>query len=128
VGAAHSRGLRYGAEIFHALKKVLKAAALPPPSATRAASRPTCRPTRAAIEVILEAIEKAGYKPGEDIYLALDVAASEFYEDGKYVLEGEGRTLDAADGRPATRTGASKYPIITIEDGLAEGDWDGWKR
>jgi enolase len=77
--------------------------------------------------VILEAIDKAGYKAGKDIYLGMDVAASEFYEDGMYNLKGEGRKLDAAGMTDLLIDWCSKYPIISIEDGLAEGDWDGWK-
>jgi enolase len=81
----------------------------------------------AAVEVVLEAIEKAGFKPGGDIYLGLDAASSEFYKDGKYALAGEGRTLDAQGMTDLLADWVSQYPILSIEDGMAEGDWDGWK-
>ena len=101
---------------------------MPPGWVTRADSLPDLPSNEAAIEAILEAIHKAGFKAGSDIYLGMDVAASEFYEDGIYNLAGEGRKLDSDGLTDLLLDWVNKYPIITIEDGLAEGDWDGWKR
>ncbi|AHF02886.1 enolase [Marichromatium purpuratum 984] len=128
VGATSIReAVRYGAEIFHALKSVLHARGLATSVGDEGGFAPDLASNEAAIEVILEAIEKAGYKAGEDIFLALDVAASEFYEDGQYHLKGEGRTLDAEGMVDLLESWVDRYPILSIEDGLAEGDWDGWK-
>ena len=128
VGAANMReAVRYGAEVFHALKKVLHGRGLATAVGDEGGFAPDLPSNEAAIEVILEAIEKAGYKAGQDIYLGMDVASSEFYEGGKYVLKGEGRTLDADGMVDLLLDWVGKYPIITIEDGLAEGDWAGWK-
>jgi enolase len=128
VGAPTMReAVRYGAEVFHALKKVLNGRGLATGVGDEGGFAPDLPSNEAAIEVILEAIEKAGYRPGEDIYLGMDVASSEFYEDGVYRLKGEGRSLDSAGMTDLLLDWVGKYPIITIEDGLAEGDWDGWK-
>jgi enolase len=128
VGASSIReAVRYGAEVFHALKKVLHGRGLATAVGDEGGFAPDLPSNEAAIEVILEAIEKAGYKAGQDIYLGMDVASSEFYEGGKYVLKGEGRTLDADGMVDLLLDWVGKYPIITIEDGLAEGDWAGWK-
>ncbi|NKN34479.1 phosphopyruvate hydratase [Marichromatium bheemlicum] len=128
VGASSIReAVRYGAEVFHALKSVLHARGLATSVGDEGGFAPDLASNEAAIEVILEAIEKAGYKAGEDIFLALDVAASEFYEDGQYHLKGEGRTLDAEGMVDLLESWVDRYPILSIEDGLAEGDWDGWK-
>jgi enolase len=128
VGAANMReAVRYGAEVFHSLKKVLHGRGLATAVGDEGGFAPDLPSNEAAIEVILEAIDKAGYKAGQDIYLGMDVASSELYEDGKYVLKGEGRTLDASGMVDLLLDWVGKYPIITIEDGLAEGDWDGWK-
>ena len=128
VGAANMReAVRYGAEVFHALKKVLHGRGLATAVGDEGGFAPDLPSNEAAIEVILEAIEKAGYKAGQDIYLGMDVASSELYEGGKYVLKGEGRTLDADGMVDLLLDWVGKYPIITIEDGLAEGDWAGWK-
>ncbi|KXX64322.1 phosphopyruvate hydratase [Marichromatium gracile] len=128
VGATSIReAVRYGAEVFHALKSVLHARGLATSVGDEGGFAPDLESNEAAIEVILEAIEKAGYKAGEDIFLALDVAASEFYEDGQYHLKGEGRTLDAEGMVDLLESWVDRYPILSIEDGLAEGDWDGWK-
>ncbi|EIC21836.1 phosphopyruvate hydratase [Thiorhodovibrio frisius] len=128
VGAPSIReAVRYGAEVFHALKSVLKGRGLATSVGDEGGFAPDLPSNEAAIEVILEAIEKAGYKAGQDIYLGMDVAASEFYENGRYNLKGEGRTLDAAGMTDLMLEWCAKYPIISIEDGLAEGDWDGWK-
>src|SRR5262245_36784137 len=122
-------GLRAGAEVFHALKSVLKGRKLNTAVGDEGGFAPDLRSNEEAITVILSAIEKAGYKPGADVALALDVAASEFYKDGQYVLEGEGGRRCSADeliGLYATWT--DRYPIASIEDGLHEDDWAGWAR
>ncbi|EGV18326.1 phosphopyruvate hydratase [Thiocapsa marina] len=129
VGAPSIReAVRYGAEVFHALKSVLHGRGLGTAVGDEGGFAPDLPSNEAAIEAILEAIHKAGFKAGSDIYLGMDVAASEFYTDGKYHLKGEGRTLDSDGMTDLLLEWVDKYPIITIEDGLAEGDWDGWKR
>ncbi len=128
VGAPSLReAVRWGAEVFHALKAVLNGRGLATAVGDEGGFAPDLPSNEAAIGVILEAIEKAGYKAGQDIYLGMDVAASEFYEDGVYNLKGEGRKLDAAGMTDLLLDWVGQYPIISIEDGLAEGDWDGWK-
>jgi enolase len=128
VGASSLReAVRWGAEVFHALKAVLNARGLATAVGDEGGFAPDLPSNEAAIEVILEAIEKAGYQAGKQIFLGMDVAASEFYTDGRYELKGEGRTLDAAGMTDLLLDWCSKYPIISIEDGLAEGDWAGWK-
>ncbi len=129
VGAPSMReAVRYGAEVFHALKSVLKSRGLATGVGDEGGFAPDLPSNEAAIEAILEAIQKAGFKAGADIFLGMDVAASEFYENGLYNLAGEGRKLDSDGLTDLLLDWASKYPILTIEDGLAEGDWDGWKR
>ncbi|MBK1703707.1 phosphopyruvate hydratase [Halochromatium glycolicum] len=128
VGAPSLReAVRWGAEVFHALKAVLNGRGLATAVGDEGGFAPDLPSNEAAIEVILEAIEKAGYKAGQDIYLGMDVASSEFYENGQYHLKGEGRTLDAAGLTDLLLNWVGQYPIISIEDGLAEGDWEGWK-
>jgi enolase len=128
VGAPSIReAVRYGAEVFHALKSVLKGRGLSTGVGDEGGFAPDLSSNEAAIEAILEAIDKAGFKAGSDIYLGMDVAASEFYEDGVYNLAGEGRKLDSAGMTELLVDWVNKYPILTIEDGQAEGDWDGWK-
>ena len=127
-GAASFReGLRMGAEVFHSLKKVLKSRGLNTAVGDEGGFAPNLESNEAAIQVIMEAIEKAGYAPGDDVALALDVASSEFYKDGVYNLTGEGRTLNADEMAGFYGELVSKYPILSIEDGLAEDDWAGWK-
>jgi len=129
VGAGSIReAVRYGAEVFHALKSVLHARGLATAVGDEGGFAPDLASNEAAIEAILEAIHKTGFKLGSDIYLGLDVAASEFYKDGQYVLKGEGRTLSSDGLIDLLADWVAKYPILSIEDGLAEGDWDGWKR
>jgi enolase len=129
VGAPSIReAVRYGAEVFHALKAVLHGRGLATAVGDEGGFAPDLPSNEAAIEAILEAIHKAGFKAGSDIYPGMDVAASEFYADGKYHLKGEGRTLDSDGMTELLLDWVDKYPILTIEDGLAEGDWDGWKR
>ena len=128
VGAASMReAIRYGAEVFHALKSVLHGRGLATSVGDEGGFAPDLPSNEAAIEVILEAIEKAGYKAGQDIYLGMDVASSEFYEDGVYNLAGEGRTLDSSGLTELLLGWVKQYPIISVEDGMAEGDWAGWK-
>jgi enolase len=128
VGAGSLReAVRYGAEVFHALKAVLAAQGMATSVGDEGGFAPNLASNEAAIEVILQAIEKAGYKAGSDIYLGLDVAASEFYRDGVYDLAGEGRKLDSAGLIDLLARWVDQYPILSIEDAMAEGDWDGWK-
>ena len=122
-----SEALRAGTEIFHALKSVLKGKGLNTAVGDEGGFAPDLKSNEQAIETILEAIAKTGYEAGKDVYLGLDVASSEFYKDGAYHLEGEGRVLTPAQLIEFYAGWCEKYPIITIEDGMAEGDWDGWK-
>jgi enolase len=129
VGAGSLReAVRYGAEVFHALKAVLAAQGMATSVGDEGGFAPNLASNEAAIEVILTAIDKAGFQAGRDIYLGLDVAASEFYKDGLYDLAGEGRKLDAAGLIDLLAGWVDQYPILSIEDAMAEGDWDGWKR
>ncbi|MBN9366446.1 MAG: phosphopyruvate hydratase [Comamonadaceae bacterium] len=129
VGAPSFReALRWGAEVFHALKKIIHDKGMSTAVGDEGGFAPSVENHEAAIQLILEAIDKAGYTAGEQIVLGLDCAASEFYKDGKYVLEGEGSIqLTAQQWTDMLATWVDKYPIISIEDGMAEGDWDGWK-
>jgi len=129
VGAPSFReALRWGAEVFHALKKIINDKGMPTSVGDEGGFAPNVANHEAAIQLILEAIDKAGYTAGEQIVLGLDCAASEFYKDGKYVLEGEGGIqLTAQQWTDMLALWVDKYPIISIEDGMAEGDWDGWK-
>ncbi|ARV18067.1 Enolase [Curvibacter sp. AEP1-3] len=128
VGAPSFReALRWGAEVFHALKKILHDKGISTAVGDEGGFAPNVENHEAAILMILEAIDKAGYVAGEQIALGLDCAASEFYKDGKYELEGEGLSLTAQEWTDMLATWVDKYPIISIEDGMAEGDWDGWK-
>jgi enolase len=128
VGASSIReAVRYGAEVFHALKSVLGSRGLATGVGDEGGFAPDLKSNEEAIEVILQAIEKTGFKAGEDIYLGLDVASSEFYKDGKYVLASEGRSLDAAEFADFLTGWVDQYPIISIEDGMDESDWAGWK-
>ncbi|MDR1075841.1 MAG: phosphopyruvate hydratase [Xanthomonadaceae bacterium] len=122
-----SEALRAGAEIFHALKSVLKASGLSTAVGDEGGFAPDFRSNVEALDAILEAIGKAGYKAGEDILLGLDVASTEFYENGKYQLIGEGKRLTSEQFVDFLADWVAQYPIITIEDGMAENDWDGWK-
>jgi enolase len=128
VGAPTFReAIRYGAEVFHALKKIIDAKGMTTAVGDEGGFAPNVASHEAALQMILEAIEKAGFKPGEQIALGLDCAASEFHKDGKYHLEGEGMVLSAGEWTDILATWVGKYPIVSIEDGMAEGDWDGWK-
>ena len=128
VGAQSFReALRCGAEVFQALKKLIDGKGMSTAVGDEGGFAPNLPTHAAAIEFILQAIEKAGYTPGQDVVLALDCASSEFCKDGKYVLESEGLTLDSAGFTDYLANLADKYPIISIEDGMAESDWAGWK-
>jgi len=122
-----SEALRAGVEIFHALKSVLKSRGLATAVGDEGGFAPDLKSNEEAIETILEAIGKAGYKAGDDVWLGLDAASSEFYENGKYNLQGEGKRLSSEQLVEFFAGWCAKYPIVTIEDGMAEGDWDGWK-
>jgi len=122
-----AEALRMGAEVFHALKGVLKARGYFTGVGDEGGFAPSLKSNREALELIAEAVGKAGYKLGNDLVLALDCAASEFFKDGKYVLEGEHKTLDRAQLAELYAGWARDFPIVSIEDGYAEDDWDGWK-
>ena len=128
VGAPRfSEAMRWGVEVFHALKALLKSRRLSTAVGDEGGFAPDLPSNEAAIEVILAAIEKAGFKPGSDIALGLDVASSEFYKDGHYELASEGKRFDSAQFVDHLARWVDAYPIVTIEDGMAEGDWDGWE-
>jgi len=127
VGAPNFReALRYGAEIFHTLKKVLHERGLATAVGDEGGFAPNLPSNEAALETILEAVERAGFKAGRDVYLGLDVASSEFFANGTYTLESEHRQFTSAQFVDYLEGLVNRYPIITVEDGMAEGDWDGW--
>jgi enolase len=127
VGApSFGEALRYGAEIFHTLKKILNERGMSTAVGDEGGFAPDLPSNAAALEMILQAIDKAGYKAGRDVWLGLDVASSEFHKDGRYVLEAEGRRFTSTEFTAYLADLVSRYPIITVEDGMAEGDWDGW--
>jgi enolase len=128
LGAPSFReALRYGAEVFHALKKIIDKKGMPTTVGDEGGFAPDLASNEAALELLMEAIKGAGYTPGTDIAIALDCAASEFWKDGKYVLASEGRTLTSEQMTDMLAKWCDKYPIISIEDGMSEHDWDGWK-
>ena len=128
VAAANIReAVRMGAEVFHTLKKELTAAGLSTGIGDEGGFAPNIGSTREALDFIMNSIKKAGYTPGSDIYLALDCAATEYYKDGKYVLAGEGKSLSSEENAKYLEALVNDYPIISIEDGMDEDDWDGWK-
>jgi enolase len=129
VGApTMAEAIRYGAEIFHSLKKVLSDQGMNTAVGDEGGFAPDLPSNEAAISVILQAVEKAGYKPGEDIFIGIDAASSEFYKDGKYTLASENKVMDAGQFIDMLDSWVSKYPILSIEDGMDESDWDGWKQ
>ncbi|HZY20698.1 MAG TPA: phosphopyruvate hydratase [Ramlibacter sp.] len=129
VGAPSFReAVRYGAEVFHALKKIIHDKGMSVAVGDEGGFAPNVENHEAAIGMILQAIEAAGYRPGEQIALGLDCAASEFYRDGRYHVEAEGQVLEAGAWTDILASWVDKYPIISIEDGMAEGDWDGWRQ
>ena len=119
--------VRMGSEVFHTLKKELSGAGMSTGLGDEGGFAPELGSTREALDFILKSIEKAGYKPGEDIYLALDCAATEYFKDGKYVLAGQRKTLSPEENAAYLQALVADYPIISIEDGMSEDDWDGWK-
>jgi enolase len=128
LGAPSFReALRWGAEVFHTLKKLIDSKGWPTQVGDEGGFAPDLKSNEDALKLLMEAITKAGYKPGEQIALALDCAASEFFKDGRYHLEGEGLTLASSELVELWADWAARYPIISIEDGMAENDWEGWK-
>jgi len=128
VGAdTFSNALKMCAEVYHTLKKILKDKGYSTAIGDEGGFAPDLKSNEEAILIIIEAIEKAGYKPGKDMFIALDPASSEYYKDGKYVLEHEGKSLTSEEMVDFFENWVNKYPIISIEDGMAEEDWDGWK-
>lgn len=126
--SSFSKALRMGAEVFHTLKKVLKSKGLNTAVGDEGGFAPNLKSNGEAMDVLMQAIEAAGYKPGEDIYIALDAAASEFCKDGEYILAAEEKPKKSSDELIAYyEDWAKRYPLISLEDGMAEGDWDGWK-
>jgi enolase 1/2/3 len=128
VGApTFAAALRAGAEIFHTLKAQLKSAKLNTNVGDEGGFAPNLKSAEAALDFVMQAISKAGYKPGGDVMLALDCAATEFYKDGSYVYEGEGKKRSKQEQVDYLAQLVGKYPIVSIEDGMAEDDWEGWK-
>lgn len=125
--SSFSEGLRWGTEIFHHLKDVLKSKGMSTNVGDEGGFAPSLNSNDEAIEVVLEAIKKAGFEPGKDVFIALDAASSEFYKNGKYIFESTGEERTSAEMVAFWKDWCDKYPIISIEDGLAEDDWDGWK-
>jgi len=129
VGAPSlSEAIRYGAEVFHALKKVLNSRGLNTAVGDEGGFAPDLPSNEAAIEVILEAVDKAGYKAGGDMFIGIDAASSEFYKNGRYELTSEGKSLTSEEFIDVLASWVDKYPILSIEDGMDENDWDGWKK
>ena len=127
VGAPSFReALRWGAEVFHALKAVLKKQGMNTAVGDEGGFAPNLPSNEAALDVVMEAIRQAGYTPGKDLYIALDCASSEFYKDGKYVLEAEGKSFTSNEMADKLADWVNRYPIVSIEDGMDESDWDGW--
>ncbi|WP_026886181.1 phosphopyruvate hydratase [Clostridium beijerinckii] len=122
-----SEALRMCAEVYHTLKKILNDKGYSTGIGDEGGFAPNLKSNQEALDVIIEAVDKAGYKAGEEIFIAIDAASSEYYKDGKYVLEHEGRTLTSAEMVDFFEDWVNKYPIISIEDGMAEEDWEGWK-
>ncbi len=125
--AQFSEALRCGVEIFHALKEVLLARGLNTAVGDEGGFAPSCKSNEEGMQLIMEAIELAGYLPGEQVMLGVDVASSEFYQNGKYYLQAEGRTLDSSEFAEYLQAWANRYPIVSIEDGMDEADWAGWE-
>ncbi|HEY6823212.1 MAG TPA: phosphopyruvate hydratase, partial [Steroidobacteraceae bacterium] len=129
VGAPSFReALRYGAEVFHALRQLLAARGLSIAVGDEGGFAPSLESNEAALTLILQAIERAGFRAGQDVYLGLDVASSEFFRNGRYELAGEQRSFSAAAFSDYLADLAARYPIISIEDGMSEADWDGWSQ
>ena len=128
IGAPTFReAMRYGAEVFHALKKIIDARGMPTTVGDEGGFAPNLESNEAALELLMQAIDQAGYTAGTDIAVALDCAASEYFKDGRYALDGEGQSYTSQQMVDVLATWCDKYPIISIEDGMSEHDWDGWK-
>jgi enolase len=127
AGKTCAEAIRMGSEVFHTLKKALQDAGQNTGVGDEGGFAPNLKSADDALGFIVKAIEKAGYKPGEDIVLGLDCAATEYFKNGKYVMEGEGKTLDSAANSKFLADLVKRYPIVSIEDGMAEDDWEGWK-
>jgi enolase len=128
LGAPSFReALRYGAEVFHTLKKIIAGKGMPTTVGDEGGFAPDLPSNEAALELLVQAIDQAGYTPGTDIALALDCAASEYHKDGRYVLAGEGKTYSSKEMIDVLAAWCDRYPIVSIEDGMSEHDWDGWK-
>jgi enolase len=128
IGAPTFReAVRYGAEVFHALKKIIDGKGMPTTVGDEGGFAPNLASNEAALELLMQAIDAAGYTPGTDIAVALDCAASEYFKEGRYVLEGEGASYTSQQMVDVLSTWCSRYPIVSIEDGMSEHDWDGWK-
>ena len=125
---SYREGLRWGAEVFHALKESLHQAGLSTGQGDEGGFAPELDANEKAMSLLVDAIERSGHRPGEDVFIALDPAASEFYRAGQYELQGEGRTLDPGELIDRWEAWVDRYPVISIEDGLAEDDWDGWRQ
>ena len=129
IGAPTFReAVRYGVEVFHTLKKIIDGKGMPTTVGDEGGFAPNLESNEAALKLLMEAIDKAGYTPGEDIALAIDCAASEYWKEGRYVLEGEGASYTPQQMVDVLATLCSNYPIVSIEDGMSEHDWDGWQR
>ena len=129
IGAPTFReAVRYGVEVFHTLKKIIDGKGMPTTVGDEGGFAPNLESNEAALKPLMEAIDKAGYRPGEDIALAIDCAASEYWKEGRYVLEGEGASYTPQQMVDVLATLCSNYPIVSIEDGMSEHDWDGWQR
>ena len=129
VGApSFKEALRYGAETFHTLKKIINSRGMSTAVGDEGGFAPKCESHEEAIELILEAVKQAGFEPGKDIMIGLDCASSEFFDNGKYVMKKSGgKAMSAEEWAGVLEGWVNKYPIISIEDGMAEGDWEGWK-
>jgi enolase len=125
---SYHEGLRWGAEVFHALKESLHQAGLSTGQGDEGGFAPELDTNEKAMSLLVDAIERSGHSPGEEVFIALDPAASELYRNGRYELQGEGRTLDPSELVDRWASWVDRYPVISIEDGLAEDDWDGWRR
>ena len=124
---SYGEGLRWGAEVFHALKQTLQQRGLSTGQGDEGGFAPELQANEDAMTLLVQAIERSGHRPGEEVFIALDPAASELYRDGRYELSGEGRTLGAQEMVALWESWVDRYPVISIEDGLAEDDWDGWR-
>ena len=124
----YREALRWGAEVFHSLKEILHARGLSTGQGDEGGFAPELKTNEDAMRLLVEAIERSGHRPGDEVFIAIDPAASEFYREGRYQLKGEGRTLDSEGLIDVWESWAGRYPLVSVEDGLAEDDWEGWVR